>query len=105
MRRNRAIIAFLLCTISGCGTISNMRGETVISMGGPVPTPTKPFGGVIQDASAAFGMPGGIVLIADLPFSLVGDAVTLPWATYEYLRHRRQSEENEVQIEERKGPF
>jgi len=74
------VIVTLLAAGSGCGTIANMHGETFIHMGGPFPCPTEPFGGVQQDVSG-LRMPLGFMLLADLPFSFVGDIVTLPWTT------------------------
>jgi hypothetical protein len=88
MRRTVAILAFLLSATSGCGTVANLRGQTVVSIGGPFPCPTRPFGGVIQDATTVAEIPCGFMLLPDLPFSLVGDIVSLPWTTYVYLRQQ-----------------
>src|SRR5205085_2032975 len=92
MRRITAIASMVLLSsaLGGCGTMANMRGEAVISLGWPSPAPTVPFGGVRQDAQALLGVPYGFCLISDLPFSLVGDIVTLPWTTCVYARRQPQ---------------
>ena len=86
------IAAFLLVP-SGCGTIANMNGETVLSVGGPFPQPTTPFGGVARDLKLAVepemmvvGLPFTFFLLLDAPVSLAGDIITLPWATHRWLR-------------------
>jgi hypothetical protein len=80
-----------------------VQGESVASIGGPFPAPTIPFGGVVQDAKVAMAIPFlGLAMVADLPFSLVGDIATLPWATSKCLAERRQTKEkqNEPDVKE-----
>lgn len=93
----RFLIGFIpfMFASSGCGTIANMRGETVVSMGGPFPVDTAPFGGVVQDTKTMVAFPAPVVkvlMIADVPFSLAGDIVTLPWATAKYIAERKRDE-------------
>jgi hypothetical protein len=87
MRRTIALlVSASLAVVGGCGTIANMRGQTVTQMGPqPFPCSTKPFGGVIQDVDVACALPCGFILLGDLPLSFVGDLVTLPWTTLVYV--------------------
>jgi uncharacterized protein YceK len=83
--RKIALAALLLCAVCGCGTVANLNGQTVVSIGGPYPCPTKPFGGLIQEIdNVRAGPTGGVLCILDMPFTLIGDIVTVPWATYIY---------------------
>lgn len=93
-RPQSIILALLLCTSSGCGTMFNLTGHEPWLMG-PAPTrPIVPFGGVDNDLrwmkrgiSEDGWEPGPIVAAAiDVPFSFVGDLVTLPWTAYQALR-------------------
>ena len=87
------LAALLLSALVGCGTIANMRGETVVHFGGPFACQTRPFGGVVQDVNVVVGIPGGFLMIADLPFSFVGDLVTLPWTAFVTVRDQRHPTE------------
>jgi uncharacterized protein YceK len=103
MRRNGALsmaAALLLTATSGCGTMQNMRGQP--NAFGSLPHPTRPpvpFGGVIADSLCVVnGTFGGLNVetlvfvpfaLIDLPFSLVGDVITLPWATAEFISEMR----------------
>jgi uncharacterized protein YceK len=93
----------LLTATSGCGTMQNMKGQP--NAFGSLPHPTRPpvpFGGVIADSLCIVnGSLGGLInlepgtlvfvpfALIDLPFSFVGDVVTLPWATYECISELR----------------
>ena len=83
-------VALAVLAGSGCGTMANLDGRehALISMPGAVEP--KPLGGVARDAqwvvnaaSCAPEQPVAGVLcstwfVLDMPFSLVGDLVTLP---------------------------
>jgi hypothetical protein len=78
-----------LGALSGCGTAANLRGETVMYIGpAPFPCSTKPFGGVLQDVEISYSLPYGFLLLGDMPLSLAGDVVTLPWTTFVYVHDR-----------------
>lgn len=65
-----ALVAFAIVVGFGCGTMENMAGYR---------DPAKPFGGVASDLKPlASGNILGILVVPDIPFSLVGDVVTLP---------------------------
>jgi hypothetical protein len=71
-----ALVAFAIFAGFGCGTMANMAGREQPLMSLPGQVPTKPFGGVGRDLKWIAS--GNIFLIPDIPFSLVGDVVTLP---------------------------
>jgi len=75
--------ALLLSSACGCGTLANMSGATFAYQELDI-SATRPFGGVIRDADALANVGNGWLLIADLPFSIVGDIATLPWAIRAY---------------------
>lgn len=85
--------AALLFAGSGCGTMRNVAGQEIWLMGPPPERPIAPFGGVDNDVrlmSRAIGPEGcdscGVAAAAcDMPFSFVGDIITLPWTTYQWL--------------------
>ena len=80
MREARATLVILLLfgTLTGCGTITNINGSDVWLLGGPVGPPT-PFGGVGIDSQMVYDGTGSCTLaLFDLPFSAVGDIITLP---------------------------
>jgi hypothetical protein len=69
--------------------MANLNGQECALLSLPGARPTIPFGGVVNDARWMFGgldgpasVPGVVLSIlfwsADIPFSLVGDIVTLP---------------------------
>ena len=72
----------------------NLSGHEPMLLG-PLPEhPIAPFGGVDNDLRwMARG--GGAVVGAtiDMPLSFVGDIVTLPWTTYEWLNAERKHPE------------
>jgi hypothetical protein len=91
---NRFIgFAMLLCATGGCGTAFNVTGHEVWVIGIPQERPIAPFGGVDNDVRwMSRGIkpdgwePGPIVAGAvDMPLSFVGDVLTLPWTTYQWL--------------------
>lgn len=87
------LVAMLLSTSSGCGTVANLKGEEPWLLGPAPQRQMTPFGGVDNDLRwMARGIepdviePGPIVAGAiDLPLSLAGDLLTLPWTTYHWL--------------------
>ena len=84
------IVALPFLAGSGCGTMANLDGRQLALISMPGVVEPQPFGGVARDAqwvvNAATGVPehpvGSIlcstVFVLDMPFSLVGDIVTLP---------------------------
>jgi uncharacterized protein YceK len=79
------LAALVLSTVSGCGTVVNLvsRHPTDFT------DATKPYGGVFVDGAFAgdFAMqpqtlPVALFWLIDLPFSFVGDTVTLPYVLY-----------------------
>jgi uncharacterized protein YceK len=96
MRQPAALIglgAVLACAACGCGTMANMDGRDALV--GLPSRPPVPFGGVANDM--AWMTRGNLsppekfdrafttsIALLDLPFSLVGDVITLPLATYEF---------------------
>ena|SRR5580765_5244284 len=81
------MISLLGLLLAGCGTCSNLEGKPDAFWSGPPNSVPSPFGGVGNDciAIADFFEREDLwiwllipPLVCDLPFSLVGDAVTLP---------------------------
>jgi hypothetical protein len=64
-----------LAAFSGCGTMANMDGREYALIDFPHYQP-KPFGGVQRDF--VWVSQGFLPFALDLPFSVVGDIVTLP---------------------------
>jgi uncharacterized protein YceK len=74
-----------MLALSGCGTVVNLssRQQTEFT------DATKPYGGVCVDAAFA-GMfasqpqsiPVALGVLIDVPFSLIGDTLTLPYVLY-----------------------
>jgi len=102
MRRLNVIIAaILLFVVSGCGTIYNVTGHEPWLVGLPPERPIDLFGGLDNDlrwmargTAPNSSAPLAVVAAAiDMPFSLVGDVVTLPWTAYQSLIVRRASAE------------
>src|SRR5438128_9209704 len=91
------MLALLLCTSSGCGTMFNVTGHEPWLLGPPPMRPIVPFGGVDNDLrwmkrglSPDGWEPGPVVAAAiDMPLSFVGDVLTLPWTAYQSLRPPR----------------
>jgi len=75
------------------GTMFNVTGHEPWLMGPPPKRQIVPFGGVDNDIRwMARGIRPDEVNFApiaaatiDLPFSFIGDVVTLPWTTYQWL--------------------
>ena len=84
---------FLVFSAVGCGTMANLEGKDKALLSLPGQEMPKPFGGVgrdfrwlgcaisdkkegLDDYLGAFT--GSLIFVTDLPFSLVGDVVTLP---------------------------
>ena len=68
--------AALLSGAAGCGTIANLDGRKLPLIDLPHQEAPKPFGGVGRDIR--WMSSGAVFFAADIPFSLVGDIVTLP---------------------------
>jgi uncharacterized protein YceK len=60
----------------GCGTMANLEGRELALIDLPHQEEAKPFGGVERDFRWISS--GAVIFAADIPFSLVGDMVTLP---------------------------
>ena len=76
---HRSSLILLPLLFGGCGTISNFQ---------PTHTSDRPqrrevFGGVREDFRALTEADGSrllpFLIVADMPFSTVGDVITLPW--------------------------
>lgn len=87
------IALFSAILLSGCGTMANLEGIQIFSIGPPREEPTKALGGVARDAKMVallasetwenplYGVatcPLSVLFIADMSISLVGDLVSLP---------------------------
>lgn len=85
------------CLLSACGTLANLNGVH----GAPA---NVPFGGTGLDIQAIAGgfsdaddssswliIPAGII---DLPFSLVGDVISLPYTIYKTATGNQPPEQN-----------
>src|ERR1043166_267560 len=105
MRHNslKLLIAITLLAVCGCGTLENTMAFNIKSLApplDPVQSPRfAPFGGVAKDVEwvRTANQPIDVIdSVVDMPFSLVGDLVTLPWVAYERLivgpRPSRQDE-------------
>lgn len=89
------IAGLTLLVNSGCGTNRNLAGQEFVVKTPAPQCATLPFGGVVNDLKplvrsvAQFPNDTAIfcatVLLIDLPFSMVGDVLTLPVATYRWL--------------------
>jgi uncharacterized protein YceK len=89
------LLAALVCTLAGCGTMANLKPAK--SSDEDAPKPQRVFGGVEHDVAwskKCFGPPdekdgkepglgdqlkGTCYMFVDLPLSFVGDVVTLPF--------------------------
>jgi uncharacterized protein YceK len=90
-------VMLVLASFLGCGTIDNLEEER------------KPYGGVVRDCLCTVHgnwlfvgpeMPAPMGLI-DIPFSVVGDTVTLPITMYSSLNERFLLEEQYDRFQER----
>jgi len=83
MNRAAILIVFAMLTGlsgSGCGTMANIEGRDGPFLCLPHMEPPRAFGGVGRDLRW-IGSGGFLFLfVANIPFSLVGDIVTLPQA-------------------------
>ena len=102
MQRTGAMImvtAMLLSATCGCGTMLNMNGKEKFDFGASdrasddvyvlkYQRPPFPFGGIANDVAwiNRANQPIDVIFsLVDMPFSVVGDIVTLPWAIHESL--------------------
>lgn len=71
------LIAITLCS---CGTYLNLQAENAHKALG---FEGMPYGGVMYDFSfMVIAYPFGILLIVDVPFTIIGDTLTLPYILY-----------------------
>lgn len=68
----------VLSSLAGCGTMANMQGKNLPALDAGGQYEPRPFGGVRNDLRWTYHGNGLILGIIDLPFSIVGDVVTLP---------------------------
>ena len=92
--RNRpalCLTALLGLGLGGCGTIQNLAAELHPNPLAGALVPSTPYGGVNKDLEYAagsalgggpFGVPLAAVSLLDVPFSAVGDTLTLPFVFY-----------------------
>lgn len=103
LRRMWLALPFVALLSAGCGTVQNLNPTKDVFVWGAGPGEqniTRVFGGVrvdleglsglgLQDEYAALGL---VILapfyVTDLPFSLVGDTITLPYTALHALRQR-----------------
>ncbi|HEX4608939.1 MAG TPA: YceK/YidQ family lipoprotein [Urbifossiella sp.] len=76
----RGVVGALVVFTAGCGTISNLDRPPIPSE----PPPCKVFGGVRSDLNdltrdGGFNPLAVILVMIDIPLSLTGDIITLPW--------------------------
>lgn len=86
------VIALVATAISGCATMANLDGRDYMLLGPAHQERPTPFGGVGRDVrwtlrawqrvespgDCFFAGISSVICTVDLPFSLVGDIVTLP---------------------------
>ncbi len=103
MKPTAALATILAVAASGCGTMSNLAGQEPWLMGPPPQRETVAFGGVQNDVRwMERGLPpnevGPLCVAAaalDMPLSLAGDIVTLPYTVpYTLVHSRLQLDEN-----------
>ena len=93
--RHRLMLLLAAPLLTGCGTMANMSGKS-LALIGPPDREVRPFGGVANDVRwvgeqvgwavktdepqyAPFNLAAaGYFGLIDLPFSLIGDVITLP---------------------------
>jgi uncharacterized protein YceK len=85
------VAAVLLEALSGCGTVMNLTEEQSPTYGMSTSSkPRSPYGGVGYDLDLSQwlllagprGLAESACLIADVPLSLAGDTLTLPYVLY-----------------------
>jgi hypothetical protein len=62
--------------VGGCGTVANLQGKRLPAISQVHVEEPRPFGGIGRDVRWISS--GGVIFVADLPLSLIGDVVTLP---------------------------
>jgi hypothetical protein len=70
------LVAFAIVVGFGCGTMENLGGRGASLIGLIDQARPRPFGGVARDVKWIIS--GNVFFIADIPFSLAGDVLTLP---------------------------
>jgi hypothetical protein len=74
------VMAVTVAPLCGCGTMANLQGKRLPAISRTDVEETRPFGGVARDARwiSSLGGLSSLIFVADLPWSLVGDILTLP---------------------------
>ena len=72
------LLGYALPLLAGCGTMANMQGKNLPALDAGGQYEPRPFGGVRNDVRWLCQGNGFVLGLVDLPFSLVGDVVTLP---------------------------
>ena len=70
------LLLLFVYLLPGCGTVANLQGHKDAWNDVPEQVSPKPFGGVERDSERISS--GNYLFAADIPFSLVGDVVSLP---------------------------
>ncbi len=71
-----SMLACVVPLVAGCGTMANMAGKRLPAIAPGGLYEPRPFGGVRNDIRWTWN--GNLFGVFDLPFSFVGDVVTLP---------------------------
>lgn len=93
LRQLRRHLVILVALVScGCGTMANLDGRSRPLLDRINQEAPRPFGGVRKDFQwlKSIKVPANLIFLADVPFSLVGDVVTLP-RTLKRRQERSQS--------------
>ncbi|WP_372367416.1 hypothetical protein [Candidatus Uabimicrobium sp. HlEnr_7] len=78
--KKKLICILLVVTICGCGTYLNLQSDQAQKVLG---IEGLPYGGVMYDFTfMVIAYPFGILLLVDVPFTLIGDTLTLPYILY-----------------------
>ena len=100
MCKTLVFMALLVCATSGCSSMANLTGRTQwIGTNGEAKT--YPFGGIARNYESMSMLPLVILrgstetrleaayltplLLVDLPLTIAGDIISLPWATYRWI--------------------
>ena len=76
----KLICLLLVIVLCSCGTYLNLQAEKSVKVLG---IEGLPYGGVMYDfAFMVIAYPFGILLIVDVPFTILGDTFTLPYILY-----------------------
>lgn len=98
MRSLSLLAAVVILACAGCGTMANLSGRQFALISRPGEVPVQPFGGVSRDVAwmknaTRLGDPVATAFfVADVPFSFVGDVVTLPQTIATSRRETKETE-------------